>query len=82
MPYRVGVTCKGCGEKVEVEDEYIPGIRAKDLAATLYQPISGRIVDFVNREWRKTLICENRDCRQTHEYMCSDLRVYNDHLSE
>ena len=82
MPLKVGVVCKDCGERIEVEDEYIPGIRGTEMAARLYQPVAGRIVDFVNRAWRKTLVCVNPDCRQTHEYTISDLLLYNDHPSK
>lgn len=82
MPQKVGVICKNCGEGIEVEDEYIPGIRGRELAASFYHLVAERIVDFVNRTWRKTLICANPECRQTHEYTGSDLLVYNDHLSK
>jgi hypothetical protein len=75
---KAGVICKSCGEGIEVEDEYIPGIRGAEVAASLYRSIGGRNVDFVNRAWHTTLICRNPDCRQTHEYAGSDLLLYND----
>jgi hypothetical protein len=65
---KIGVICKSCGERIQIDDEYIPGIRGAEIAASLYQPVAGRNLDFVNRAWQKTLICENPDCRQTHEY--------------
>jgi hypothetical protein len=74
---KAGVVCKSCGEKIEVEDDYIPGIRGAELAASFYQPTSERSVDFVNRDWHTTLICGNPDCQQTHEYTGSDLLLYN-----
>jgi hypothetical protein len=69
-------------EKIEVEDEYIPGIRGAELAASLYQPITGRVINLVNSAWRKSLICPNPECRQTHEYTGGDLLLYNDHPSK
>ena len=78
MAHKIGVVCKNCGQKIQIEDEYIPGIRGTEIAASLYQPVGGRSVDFANGAWRKTLTCENPDCRQTHEYAGSDLLLYND----
>jgi hypothetical protein len=75
---KAGVVCKGCGDRIEVEDEYIPGIRGAEVAARLYRPSRGGSVDFVNRAWHTTLICGNPDCRQTHDYTASDLVLYND----
>ena len=78
MAHKIGVICKNCGERIQIEDEYIPGIRGTDIAASLYQMAGERTLDFVNRTWQETLICQNPDCRQTHEYTASDLRLYND----
>jgi hypothetical protein len=78
MPQKIGVICKNCGERIPIEDEYIPGIRGAEMAASLYQPGGGRTLDSVNRAWQKTLLCENPDCRQTREYTGNDLLLYND----
>jgi len=75
---KAGVNCKSCGERIEVQDEYIPGISGSEAAAGLYQPIVGRSVDLVNRSWHTALICDNPDCRRTHEYTASDLILYSD----
>ena len=75
---KAGVICKSCGDGIEVEDEYIPGMQGTGVAASWYQPSRAKSVDFVNRAWRTTLLCGNPDCRQTHEYTASDLVLYND----
>jgi hypothetical protein len=82
VAHKVGVICKNCGERIEVEDGYIPGIRGVEVAASLYHLGAERTIDFVNRAWQKTLICVNPHCRQTHEYTGSDLLLYNDHPSK
>jgi len=79
------VLCKSCGKGIEIDDEYIPGIRGAEMAASLYKPfyklfskpIEGKIVDSVIRPWQKTLTCENRDCGKTHTYRTDDLRLYD-----
>ena len=78
MAHKIGVICKNCGERIQIEDEYIPGIRGTDIAASLYQMAGERTLDFVNRTWQETLICQNPDCRQTQDYTGSDLLLYND----
>jgi hypothetical protein len=75
---KIGVICRNCEEKIEVEDEYVPGIRGAELAAGLYQPLVGRVLDVVNAGWRKTLTCGNPACRQTREYKSGDLLLYSD----
>jgi hypothetical protein len=37
MTQKVGVFCKRCGKGIEVEDDYLPGIRGAQLAADLYR---------------------------------------------
>src|SRR6478672_11000233 len=76
VPYRVGVICKSCGSGIEVDDEYIQGIRATEMAAALYKPAGRTFSDFVNVAWHETLTCENPDCGQTREYRGGDLLVY------
>lgn len=78
MAQRIGVNCKSCGERIEIEDEYIPGIRGSEMAAMLYQPVGKRTLDFADKAWQKTLTCGNPDCQQLHRYTGSDLRLYND----
>jgi hypothetical protein len=78
---KIGVTCKHCGKRIPVEDEYIPGVRGAELAASLYQPDGLRTSDFVNKAWQKRLSCENPGCRQTREYASSDLLLYDDYVS-
>jgi hypothetical protein len=78
VAYKIGVICKNCGETIQIEDEYIPGIRGAQIAASLYKSVAGRTSDFVNRAWQKMFICENPDCRQTHKYTGSDLLLYCD----
>ena len=68
--------CKACGVGIEVEDEYIPGIRGAEMA--LYQPVRGGIAEFRNRRWQKTLTCGNAGCGKTFEYRSDDLLLYHD----
>ena len=77
MAQKIGVICKGCGEKIPIEDEYVAGLSALQLARSLYQSGSGSISDSVTAAWRRSLDCENPDCGQTHEYTGSDLVLYN-----
>jgi len=84
MAQKPGVLCKSCGKGIEIDDEYIPGIRGAELAASLYTPFyehssqqEGRISDFVIRPWQKTLTCVNPDCGKTHTYRTDDLRLYD-----
>lgn len=73
--YRVGVICRRCGSKIEIEDEYVAGVRAAEMAA-LYQP-AGRKSDVVNTAWQKTLTCGNSWCRKTFRYRREDLLLYD-----
>jgi hypothetical protein len=74
----IGVKCKACGGTIPIEDEYVPGMRGAQIAASLYQPVEGRTLVFANTTWQTTLVCESTDCRQTHEYAATDLRLYDD----
>ena len=74
---KAGVICKSCGEAIEIEDDYIPGIRGAAVAASLYKAAGGRTVDFVNRAWQKILICGNPHCGKTHEYRGDNLLLYD-----
>jgi hypothetical protein len=75
---KAGVLCKSCGKGIEVDDEYIPGIRGAELAAILYsKPVEGKIVDSAIRPWQKTLTCGNPDCGKTHTYRTDDLCLYD-----
>lgn len=82
MAQKVGVLCKSCGKGIEIDDEYVPGIRDAEMAASLYRPLfkaaEGKTADSAIRPWQKTLTCENPDCRKTHTYRTDDLRLYDD----
>jgi hypothetical protein len=75
---KIGVRCENCGERIQIEDEYIPGIRGAEISARLYQPVAVRTLDLVNTAWQKRLTCENPACQQTYTYTGSDLLLYND----
>jgi hypothetical protein len=75
---RVGVICKDCGRKIEVEDLYLRGVRAAEMAAALYKPTVGNSPDLVNAAWQGTLTCGNPDCEKTHQYSGGDLLLYED----
>jgi hypothetical protein len=79
---KLGVLCKSCGKGIEIDDEYLPGIRGAEMAASLYRhfskPGEGKIVDTAIRPWQRTLTCEDPDCRETHTYGTDDLRLYDD----
>ena len=76
-----GVLCRSCGRGIEIDDEYIPGIRVAEMAASLYgQPksVEREIVSSLNRPWQRTLTCGNPGCGKTHTYRAEDLRLYDD----
>jgi hypothetical protein len=77
VSYRVGVICRTCQRSIEVDDEYIQGIRATEMAAALYKSNGRTFPDLTNAAWQKTLTCENPDCRKTHEYRGGDLLLYD-----
>jgi hypothetical protein len=76
VAHKVGVICNSCGERIEVEDEYIPGVRASEMAV-FYKPVRAVFADAVNVAWQKTLTCGNPDCGQTHAYGRDDLLLYD-----
>jgi len=67
-----GVLCRSCGRAIEIDDDYIPGIRGAEMAASLYGHIHKH-----PRPWQKTLTCGNPDCGKTHTYTTGDLRLYD-----
>lgn len=77
---KVGVTCKSCGGVIEIEDEYVRGIRPIEMATVLYagfhEPAGEEAAD-VKIAWRKTLTCEKSDCRKTHSYRSEDLLLFD-----
>jgi hypothetical protein len=64
---------------MEVEDEYVRGVQAGEMAAALYKPAGGSVTDFVNSAWQATLTCGNPACGKTHEYRGGDLLLYRGH---
>jgi hypothetical protein len=73
--------CKSCGGAIEIEDEYIPGIRATEMAAVLYAGFSraaGEQSAGGDTTWRKTLTCGNSRCGNMHEYRSDDLLLFDD----
>jgi hypothetical protein len=83
---KLGVLCRSCGRGIEIGDEYIPGVRVAEIAASLYGHFCKRFPDSVEREivgpvdrpWQKTLTCGNPDCGKTNTYRTDDLRLYDD----
>jgi hypothetical protein len=82
---KLGVLCRSCGRGIEIDDEYIPGARVAEIAASLYGPFCKRIksveretVGPVDRPWQKTLTCGNPDCGKTDTYRTDDLRLYDE----
>ena len=75
---KFGVRCKNCGKGIEIDDDYVPGIRGAELAANLYRPLSMPLeVDSAkNTSWQKTRTCENPDCRKTGTYGTHDLLLF------
>jgi hypothetical protein len=70
-----GVLCKSCGKGIAIDDEYIPGIRAAEIATSLYsdfykhfpQSVKDGVADSANKPWQKTLTCGIRAAgRPTH----------------
>jgi hypothetical protein len=77
-----GVLCKSCGKGIEIDDDYIPGIRGVQMAASFYgrfsKPGQRTVVDSAIGPWQRTLTCENPNCSETHTYRADDLRLYDD----
>jgi hypothetical protein len=40
--FKVGVICRSCGRTIEIEDEYIRGISAIEMAAVFYKAAAGK----------------------------------------
>jgi hypothetical protein len=82
---KLGVVCRSCGTGIEIDDEYIPGVRVAEMAASLYghfckrfpKSVEREIVRVVDRPWQKPLTCGNPDCGKTHIYKTDDLRLYD-----
>jgi predicted RNA-binding Zn-ribbon protein involved in translation (DUF1610 family) len=77
---KTGVRCKSCGQGIEVDDDYIAGIRGAEMAASLYKsskPAGGNIVSSAIAPWQKTLTCPHPDCGTTHLYRTDDLCLYD-----
>jgi len=77
VAHKVGVICKSCGERIEVEDQYIAGVPATEMAV-FYTPVRKSFAAVVNVVWQKTLTCGNPDCGKNHEYRGEDLLLYDD----
>jgi hypothetical protein len=77
VAYKVGVICRSCGRRIEIEDEYIPGISAMEMAAAFYKPVAEKFADFASVAWQQILTCGNPDCGKTHEYSGHDLLLYD-----
>jgi hypothetical protein len=77
VAYKVGVICRSCGRRIEIEDEYIPGIRAREMAAAFYKPVAEKFADYANTAWQQILTCGNPDCGKTDEYSGDDLLIYD-----
>jgi len=81
-----GVLCKSCGKGIEIDDEYIPGIRGAQMAASLcshfykhfLKSARQRVVDSANKPWQKTMTCAHPGCGKSHMYRTEDLRLYLD----
>lgn len=77
VAYRVGVICKSCRWRIEIEDAYIRGAPAREMAAAFYQPAGENFADVVNVAWQETLTCVNPNCGKTHDYGGDDLLLYD-----
>jgi hypothetical protein len=77
VAYKVGVICRSCGRRIEIEDEYIRGVRAVEMAAVFYKPVAEKFADFASVAWQQTLSCGNPGCGKTHEYRGDDLLLYD-----
>jgi hypothetical protein len=75
VAFQVGVICKSCGRTVEIEDEYIRGLEAVEMAAALYKPVTKSFPQSGNAAWERTLSCGN--CGNAHRYTSGNLRLYN-----
>ena len=78
VAFKMGVICRSCRHEVEVQAEYVRGLRTTQMAAALYTPVKSHVPEFVNLEWLETLTCENPDCGETYRYNGNDLLLYED----
>jgi hypothetical protein len=76
VAFRVGVICRSCRRRIEIEDEYIRGVRAVEMAEALYKPMGKSFPDLANVAWQRTITCGHPDCRRTHGYTGDDLQLY------
>lgn len=79
MALRIGVSCRGCGSRIEVEDQYVAGTRVADLAPVLFghapnPSLRGPVTDL----WEKTLSCADPHCQRTSFYTREDLCLYEE----
>jgi len=77
VAYKVGVICRKCGWRIEIEDEYIRGVRAMEMAAALYKPAPEKFANFANVAWKQILTCGNPDCGKTDGYRGDELLLYD-----
>ncbi len=66
---------------MEIDDEYVPGIRATEMAAVLYAGFHGDTPEaspVVKATWSRTLACAKSDCGEVHEYRSGDLLLFED----
>jgi hypothetical protein len=75
---RVGVICKSCGRPIEIDDQYIRGVRAVEMVPGFYGRTAQGLADPVNLAWSQVLSCGNSGCGRTHEYQDGDLRLYEE----
>ena len=78
---KVGVLCKSCRQGIEIDDDYIPGLRTTEIAAQLYQSFQWHFprrvaLGSVPRQWEKTLTCGS--CASAHTYTTSDLCLFDE----
>ena len=74
MAWNLGVTCQTCGQPIEIDEPYIAGVRAAEMAAH-YRPFRSEAAEFADHSWEKTLICAA--CGERHQYGPDDLVLYD-----
>ena len=78
VAFRVGVICKSCGQVIEIEDEYIRGVPAIEMAAGFYKPVQEQFRYSLDVSRQQKVTCGNPDCGKTHEYRADDLLPYDE----